>query len=68
MQELNNVQTVYYFPIFIMMYSLSITLELSPRWRGSMSKTMHYTILYRSYKCKTRALTLRLRFCCLKDN
>ena len=58
MQELDNVQaeTVHYFPIFIMMYSSSISLEVSHRWHGSLSTTVHYTVLYCSYKFRTRAL------------
>ena len=48
--------------------SSSITLQVSLRRRGSISSTVHYTVLYRSYKFRTRALTLRLCFCCFKDN
>ena len=33
-----------------------------------MSCTVHYTVLYRSYKFRASALTLRLCFCCFKDN
>ena len=50
------------------MYSLSITLQVSLRGLGSMSCTVHYTVLYRSYKFRASALTLRLCFCCFKDN
>ena len=42
------------------MYSLSITLEVSLRGRGSMSSTVDYNILHRSYKLRIRALTLTL--------
>ena len=34
--------------------------------RFYQSSTVHYTVLYRSYKFWTRALTLRLCFSCLK--
>ena len=30
--------------------------------------TVHYTVLHRSYKFRTRALTLILCFCCFKDS
>jgi len=48
------------------MYSSSIPLQVFLRGRGSTSSTVHYTLLYRSYKFRTRALTLRLSFAVLK--
>ena len=70
MQELKYEQTwtVHNLRIFIIVYSLYITLEVSFRGRGSINSTVHCTVPYRSHSCRTRALTLRLCFCCLKVN
>ena len=54
--------------IFIIVYSFSITVEVSFRGRGSISSTVHCTVLCRPHNCRTRALTLRPSFCCLKEN
>ena len=44
------------------MYFSSITEEVSLRGCGSMSSTVHYTLLYHSYtyKFQTHALTLKI--------
>ena len=42
------------------MYVSSITQEVSLRGHGSSSSTVHYTLLYRSYKFQSRALTLKM--------
>ena len=70
LQELKYEQTwtVHNLRIFIIVYSFSITLEVSFRGRSSISSTVHFSVPYRSHNCRTRALTLRLCFCCLKEN
>ena len=52
--------------IAIIMYSSYITMQVSTRERGSMGSTVHYTVLSRSYKFLTHALTLSMSFCCFK--